>query len=221
LLAIGAASASADILLNQPLVFSDGRTSQVFAPNTGFITWDRIQLAQNSYVNQVSWTGGFFASGPTPPTPDGTNWVFQVASDSGSGAPGTVTDSVTVPFSAVTLQAIGTGTLGGFAAGFYQLSVNLPGTLFITGGTPQWFTVYVEGNGPSAFAWVSGTGGDGVSKQLNLSNGVYSSYTDRALTLYGTAAVPEPGEILLLSGGILLAAGVHSRNRRRAVTTRA
>lgn len=218
LLVLGGVSASADVLLNQPLLFSDGRTSQVFGPNNGFLTWDRIQVAQNSYVHEVSWVGGFFGGGGAqPPTPGADTWTFRVASDNG-GVPGAITDTLTVPFADASLQFLGNGTLGGSPAGFYRLHVTLPVSLFLSGGSPQWFTIFAAGSGPSAFAWISGSGGDGVSKQLYLGNGVYSNYTDRAMTLSGTAAVPEPSEFLLLSG-VGAALGLGARLRR--FTTRA
>ncbi|MBS1834979.1 MAG: hypothetical protein JST65_19830 [Acidobacteria bacterium] len=196
-----ASSASADILLDQPLVFINGRTSQVTSNNTGYITWDRIQLSQNSYVNQISWVGGFFALGAsTAPTPQADYWLFQVASDN-NGVPGAVTDSVKVPFSSASRQLIASGALGGMPANFYRLDISLPATLFVAGrGIPQWFTIQALGDGPSTFSWISGSGGDGVAKQLDLSSGSYTSFRDRSLQLSGIAAVPEPRcELLLLS----------------------
>jgi len=214
LLILGGLTASADVIVDQPLAFSDGRTSQIFAPNAGFLMWDRIQIAQSSSVNQVTWTGGFFASGPTAPTPEGDSWTFAVASDN-AGVPGTVTDSATLAFNAVSFQFLGYGTLGGLQTGFYRLNATLPSSLFLQGGVQQWFSIYVEGNGASGFGWISGSGGDGVSKQQNLGSGTYTTYADRAFQLNGSAAVPEPSELALLSG-VALAAGLLRRVRKAA-----
>ncbi|BDC48309.1 hypothetical protein F183_A06250 [Bryobacterales bacterium F-183] len=218
LLLLTGVGACADVILSQPSFITDGRTSQVFAPNTGFIVYERFQSAQDAHVNRVDWTGGFFASGQVPP-PEGNTWTFAIYDDNG-GLPGTLTDSVTVPFSTPTRQFIGNGTLGGLPTGFYNFSVMLPGTLFIDGGATKWLAIYVEGNGASAFAWTPSNVGDGVSKQRHLASGNYNTYVDRAVTLYGTTAVPEPSELVLLSGiGIL--AGLVRKSRATATKQQA
>lgn len=83
----------------------------------------------------------------------------------------------------------------------YQYSVSLATPIYLPGGSPVWFSVYTSSAAADPrFAWFSGSGGDGVATQLNLGDGTYGQYVDRALALEGTVApVPEPSTLALLA----------------------
>jgi hypothetical protein len=186
-------------LLSQPLVFVDGRASHV-TNGTGFITYDRIQLAQTSLIDSVTWIGAFIdtstpANNPVPL--QATTWNFQVLGDA-LGNPGSLIDSTSMASASVASTLLGSATLAGQSVNVYSFTASLADPLLIAGGADQWFTVYSEnGNADPRFAWLSGSGGDGVSQQQSLANHTFTTYGDRALTLAGQA-VPEPATLPLL-----------------------
>ncbi len=75
-------AAQAAVLLDQPLQMSDGRASSVYNGGTqGFMTFDRIQLAQTSLVDRVTWIGAFIDTqnpANNPVQPAAVSWTFQV-----------------------------------------------------------------------------------------------------------------------------------------------
>jgi hypothetical protein len=202
--------ASAAVLLNQPLVAFDARTSSVTTAGTsGLQTWDRVALPFGGYVNRISWTGGFIdfanpANNPINPTAD--SWGIKVAFDS-EGEPGAVSASQSFLFNAVTQTLLGNSTIAGQPVRIYSFTANLSTPIFFNANENMWLTVYsVAPTTNPLFAWVSGSGGDGVAKQVNVSTGNVGSYTDRALVLEGTEA-PEPATFWSIGlAGVALAA---------------
>lgn len=215
LLALGlSGGARAAVLLDQPLVFIDGRASHVAGGSSGFITYDRITLAQAAAVDRVTWIGAFIDTANlqnNPVAPVATSWTLQVAQDA-AGVPGAVSDSVSLAFADVAATLLGSATLAGQPVFYYAFSALLADPLYVAGGTAQWFAVFSEDAAADPrFAWLSGSGGDGVARQQFLANGSWTPYTDRALRLEGNV-VPEPATAWLLAMALLL--GVVGVRRR-------
>lgn len=212
-----AAVVSAAPILTQPLAVIDGRSSHVTGPSTGFVTYDKVQVAQDWLVDRITWTGAFIdatvvANNPVIGTAD--SWTFGVYADA-AGVPGASLDSASVSFAAPTATYLGVTNLAGQPVYVYEYSVSLATPIYLPGGSPVWFSVYAtSATADPRFGWFSGSGGDGVAKQLNLGDGTYGQYVDRALALEGTAApVPEPSTLALLamSAGTII---LRRRSRR-------
>ncbi len=206
------AALPAAVLLNQPLAFVDGRSSTVAGPTTGFKTYERFTLAQSANINRITFIGAFADFTNTannPVNPSGDNWNFEVTADN-AGNPGSVTDSDSLAFASVQQTLLGNSTLSGQPVRVYSFTADLANPLFVAGGQTAWLSIFsTAANLDPRFAWLSGSGGDGVSKQLFLSNGAFTAYTDRAVTLEGEF-VPEPGTFVLLGAGALLL-GIYRR----------
>ena len=210
LLTVGAGTAAqATVVLEQPLLFVDGRASSVFdGGTTGFVTSDRISIAQSTQVDRVSWVGAFIdtqntANNPVPPAAD--RWILSIAADAG-GNPGATTDSVTLDFAQASATLLGSASLAGQPVNVYRFTADLIDPLLIAGGAEQWFSVVAENALQRAgFAWMSGSGGDGLARQQQLGGGLLGPYTDRALTLEGQT-VPEAPTLALLAIALVAAA---------------
>lgn len=202
-------------ILNQPIALVDGRSSHLSGSPNNFITYDRIALISSYSVNKVSWVGAFIdlqTPANNPVLPEAVSWGFRVASDV-ANAPGLITDSASLAFGDATQEFLGTGNLAGQAAYFYRFTALLDDPLMLEGGVNQWFSVFAEGpDTVPLFAWISGSGGDGVSSQF-LANGTFvGNYTDRALTLEGNL-VPEPPMLMLLLPALGAALALRRRSR--------
>ncbi|MBS1829479.1 MAG: PEP-CTERM sorting domain-containing protein [Acidobacteria bacterium] len=199
-------SLSAETLLNQPLVSVDGRTSHTTNGTNGLQVWERFSLPQSAHINSLTFVGAFIdigTPGNNPVLPAGNTWNFQLASDN-SGNPGTVTASQSLAFNDVQQTYLGTASLSGQTVYFFNFSADLLTPFLVNAGETTWLSILVQAdNLDPRFAWISGSGGDGVSKQISLGSGNIFTYTDRALTLDGSN-VPEPGTLVLLSAGALL-----------------
>lgn len=197
---------SAGTLLNQPFATIDGRTSHTTNGTNGLQVWERFSLPQSAYIDKITFVGAFVDLGTTannPVQPAGNTWNFQLATDN-AGDPGALTSSQSLAFNAVQQTLLGSASLAGQPVFFYSFTANLLTPIFVNGGETSWLSVLVQSdNADPRFAWISGSGGDGVSKQISLGSGNISTYTDRALTLDGSN-VPEPGTFVLLSAGALL-----------------
>ncbi|WP_326538380.1 hypothetical protein [Pseudorhodoferax sp.] len=220
LLALGlvlgpAGGAQAALVLDQPLVWIDGRFSHLVGGDDGFVTHDRIQLDAHYRIDRVSWTGAFLDLGDpsnNPVLPSGLSWTLQVSADA-AGNPGVVTDSVTLAFDMVERVALGSATLAGQPVFVYTFTALLADPLHVGGGVPQWFSVFAESDdGWPRFGWLSGSGGDGVSRQFLANGDPVGTYTDRALRLEGVMQVPVPATWLLVLPA-LAGAGVLRRTR--------
>lgn len=205
--------AQSALVLNQPLFMVDGRSSHV-VNGTGFIVYDRIELAQTMQVESLTWVGAFIDVRPDAVNPvahPATTWHFQVLNDA-SGGPGSVTDSSSVLSADVTANLLGQATLSGRLVDVYRFAATLLDPLLIVGGGPQWFGLFSENDAADPrFAWFSGTGGDGLSRQIFQPGQTFTDYVDRAMRLEGSA-VPEPPTWLLVA---LVLGAVAGRSRRR------
>lgn len=207
----------AAVLLDQPLLVSDGRASSVFdAGTTGFVTYDRITLPQTSSVDRVTWIGAFVDTQVTsnnPVLPAAVRWTLQVAADA-AGVPGAVTDSTSLAFADASATLLGTVTLAGQPVFVYRFMADLIDPLLVGGGSEQWITVFAEdADHRPGFAWFSGQGGDGLSMQVQLGGSLPGPYADRALKLEGNVVPEAPMGALI--GVALLAAGWAGRRGGR------
>lgn len=200
-------TASAAVLLNQPIAFIDARTSSVTtAGTTGIQTWDRVALPDGGYVNRISWIGAFIdfanpANNPINPTAD--SWGIKVAFDS-EDEPGGVSASASLLFNSVAQTLLGNATIASQPVRLYSFTADLSTPIFFNANQSMWLTVYsVAPTTNPLFSWVSGSGGDGVARQYNVATGVNNGYTDRALILES----PEPATFWSIGiAGVALAA---------------
>jgi len=203
---LAAVSLPAEVLLTQPLAFVDGRTSTVANATNGFKTWDSFSLADSARITRITFIGAFLDNATpanNPVAPSGDTWNFDLATDN-AGDPGAVAGSQSLAFNTVAQQFLGSATLAGQPVHAYRFTADLLAPLFVTGGETMWLSVFsAASNLDPRFAWLSGAGGDGVSKQVNVNNGNSNTYNDRAMTLEGDT-VPEPGSLILISAGGLL-----------------
>lgn len=210
---LAAVSLPAEVLLNQPLDFTDGRASTITSATSGFKTWDNFTLAESALIHRITFIGAFIdtvTSANNPVSPSGDNWNFQLATDD-AGNPGSVTATESLPFNSVQQLFLGSGTISSQPVHVYRFTADLITPLFVTGGEITWLSTFSSAATLTPrFAWLSGSGGDGVAKQIVLSSGSISTYTDRAFRLDGDT-VPEPGSLLLISAGGLLIALLRRR----------
>ncbi|MFN7934471.1 MAG: PEP-CTERM sorting domain-containing protein [Bryobacteraceae bacterium] len=199
-------SLSAETLLNQPLASIDGRASHTSTGANGFKTWESFSLSQSAVINRITFIGAFIDTATpanNPVNPVGDTWNFELAPDN-AGNPGSVSASNSLAFNTVQPTFLGNATLSGQPVHFYSFVADLLTPFHVNAGETTWLAIFVQASSMDPrFSWISGSGGDGVAKQVTLSNGNFTTYTDRALTLDGSN-VPEPGSLALLSAGALL-----------------
>lgn len=159
-------------------------------------------------MTRISWIGAFIDTGNSannPVAPVGTSWNFALAQDA-ANSPGAVVASESQSFACVSATFLGNSTLAGQPVSAYSYTADLVSPMLIQGGQTMWLSIFQQNTTlQPIFGWLSGSGGDGVSKQFLLSNGsLVNTYTDRALRLEGEE-VPEPGSIVLMGlGGALI-----------------
>lgn len=217
-LTLFATLAPAATLLDQPVAFFDSRASSTTDGTTGFQTWDRISLANSGQVQRISWVGGFLDTttlANNPVVADADSWEIQIASDNGN-EPGNVFSTTSVPFLSVMSTLLGNGTIINQPVAFYRYTLDLPAAISLSSGTTYWLSIMSRDTATMPiFAWLSGSGGDGVAKQYYSPTGnLQGTYTDRALTLEGdldNAGVPEPATNALLAAGLVAIAALRKR----------
>ena len=210
------AVAPAAVLLDQPLALIDARSSSTVDGSQGFQTWERFSLVDSVSVNRISWVGAFLDltnNANNPVNPDADSWQFVLANDA-ANAPGGTAYSANMAFGDVMQSLLGNSTIAGRAVKVYRFTADLLTPMSIAGGNTMWLSIYsINDTTEPTFAWTSGSGGDGVSKQYLFQSGaLVNQYTDRSLTLEGSA-VPEPGTYALIGAGCLMI-GMIRRQRK-------
>lgn len=197
------------VLYNQPVLpDGTGYASQNDTAVAGFgsfaTAYDNFSLASAAAVSEVRWTGQHW-NGVTLP---GTISEFLVTLyANNAGQPGALLATATIPGNAN--QTLVSGQI-------YTYSALLPGGGFsVSGGTTYWLGVQAAMDFPPQWGWVQGTGGEGSAVQDFL-GARETLASDLAFSLYGTTAVPEPGQIA--SGLVILlgAVGYGIRLRKAA-----
>ncbi len=196
---------AAAVLLDQPLVFINGRASTSVNDTTGFRTWDRITLNESALVNRITWIGAFIDTVDTannPVNPAGDLWNLHLAGDN-AGDPGAVQQQASFSLASVTPTYLGTGSLAGQPVYYYQFAVDLSTPFAFAANQTLWLAIFSSApQMDPRFGWSSGSGGDGVSKMVQLNNNDITSWGDRALSLEGEV-VPEPATLSVFSLGLL------------------
>lgn len=121
-----------------------------------------------------------------------------------------------MPAASVTTVLAGTGSFNGDTVNVYDLSYTLSAPFAATGGTQYWFTaVSFQNSFNPIFSWSASATGDNQTYQCSYSGGSSTGCQyqpgDRAFSLYGTSAVPEPSSLVLLGTGFAALAGVLRR----------
>lgn len=153
------------------------------------------------YIDTIMFPGEYFnppAQGPI------AGWTLTFYADA-AGQPGA---ALFTQHFAGTGNETFMGNYGGFPTYGYRLDDFKWDPL---SGVQYWVSVYPDLPFPPQWGWSSGTGGDGISYQDFF--GARSPLSaDMAFALWGDSkSVPEPGIILMLGPGLLVAGGMLRR----------
>jgi hypothetical protein len=220
--------AGATVLYEPTPISSSARTSHYGdVSGSGFRTFDNFTLGAGASVEKVSWAGFWIDFGnPQPaaaPAPDVSSWDIAFYDDN-AGAPGAQLLLETFAPADVNATSLGAGTfttVPTYNVSFYDYSVELASPLALAAGMQYWVSIlsHADTSAPS-FVLRGATGGDDASYQQTLGAfmGVASAgpvARDRAVTLEGTLAVPEPQSLVLAATSLLLLVILCPAARRR------
>jgi hypothetical protein len=202
---LAVSSAKAGVLFNQA---SDSGTSFASQNDTtagGFgnfaTVYQDFTLGSASSITKVDWTGAYF----NPPT-QGTITAFTLDfySDN-AGQAGTLLASDVISGTA------GETADGSDGAGDLQFTYSsaLPGSFSAAGGTKYWLSIVPDMAFPPQWGWGTSSTGDGSGYQNFF--GASSTVGNFALTLEGTASVPDGGTTSMLLGLALAGLGFAKR----------
>ncbi len=180
---------------------------------------DNFQVGTSSTIQAISWQGMYLdnANGMvTNGTPNGGDWIIGLYSAGGPGDfPFTLVTSETFAASNVTEALGGQANFGSATVDYYNEMAQLPTGIALQAGQTYYLSIFSSNTEPSsAWGWMSGSGGDGMSWQYDGVNDVTNVLSnDEAFTLYG-ASVPEPSSGLLAAIGLACAGGYLARRSR-------
>jgi hypothetical protein len=218
ILGLFGAPALASPVLSQPAVWSGNGTdvgiswTSQTSNGTGFVAFDDFMFGTDTLINEITWEGIFLNSNLTNGSPNTSRWDVIINSSTAGLPSGLIVANTNV---SVTTTTLGTGLFGGNPVTVYQFTAQFP-AFDALANTQYWISpVSVGPTFAPFFSWIQGTGGDGFSAQVQLSNfnpvADGQQQGDRALTL---SRVPEPTTVTLL--GLGLAALALGRRRSRA-----
>jgi hypothetical protein len=207
----GASQLQASLLFNQPTNNFGGFISQNDTSGGGLgnysTVYDNFTLGADSTVLAIFWVGSY----SNPNVQGAMSGVTISIWGDNSGAPDlsgplyTTGDMAGNAFE----TSIGTDFFGSPEFS-YGANVNFAAT----GGTQYWLSIVSDVPLPPEWEWESGTGGDGLSYQNQVTLG--SIAVDEAFALSDTA-IPEPASTVLVGAGLLLLALGARRLKNRSV----
>lgn len=230
-LAAGAtAPAHAALIYQQPPQFPgtfNALTSQNQASGADFQAYDNFTLGTTTTIGALTWQGFYWnpnGQAFNPAAPNTTQFEIGFFQDN-LGVPGNLIGSAIVLTSLKT-AVVGTTSFGPDLNGqldtvrIMNFSANLSSSFTASAGTKYWLSIVSFASGyPPEWLWTSGTGGDGISAQLQYSTNLINQKSgDRAYSLYTSSlgqpppGIPEPATVVL---AVLGAVGLF-RTRRRS-----
>jgi len=202
---------------SQPAVWSGNGTdvgsswtSQTSA-GSGYVAFDDFSFATDTLINQMTWEGIFLNLDLTNGVPNTSRWDILINSSNG-GVPGALLAANTG--ASVTMTTLGSGIFDGNPVTVYQFTAQFA-PFDALANTTYWISpVSVGPTFAPFFSWIQGTGGDGFSAQVHLTDFIPDDDSlrdgDRA---FAVSSVPEPTSITLLGLGLAWLARWRGRSR--------
>jgi hypothetical protein len=208
---------------SQPATFPNTISAWTSDNNTGsgagyqYTTFDDFSLTSAASLGGLTWQGltfdasGVFKGGTSVPS----SFTIEFLTDN-AGNPGAILSqqSVSAVGTAVgTVDLVGSGNL----ETVYNYSAALPTAFPVPANTREWVSVIGNIAYPSGWSWTQGTGGNGISYQLDgADTGSGPRTGDRAFTL---TTAPEPSQNAAFGLGILGLAGLAFKVRQHKCLT--